>query len=151
MASTETLASAATGFLPASAKAYTDPARLRNWNGTTSPSSCPCPGTAARLLRNRLPDWTKAQHRAQASYHRTRIEKLGVVWERVWQRAFAEAFGRAPTFGDYQITAIGRAEVAERHKRVLRHCAYSATVHGRLAGAHERAASARNLTRRKTP
>jgi hypothetical protein len=147
MHSTATLDLVTAGSLPATSKVYTALVRLRKWNVSTSPLRCPCLSTSARLLRKRLPSWGKGQHLVQAAYHRARAEKLDTVWLEVWHRAITEAFGRAPLVGDYKISAVGRDEVAERHKRVLRHCAYQATVHAWLAFAHERVAASRSLPR----
>lgn len=122
---------------------YSEPHRVPKWSSGVSVASCPCSLTAGRLLRKALPGWAKETHLQHAVYHHQRAKKLDEVWAKVWQRAFKEAFGRAPAFGDYHITAIGRDEISERHKRVLRHCAYSASKHSSVARAHERAAGKR--------
>lgn len=131
--------------LPASASVYHQEHRLPKWNGRVTAAGCHCHSTAGTLLRRMLPDWTKAQHLRQAAYHRARAKRLDAVWGKVWVRSFQEAFGRAPVFGEYHITAIGSEEIAEHHKRVLRHCAYQSTTHTKLARAHERAAGLRKL------
>lgn len=133
--------------LPANSAVYHERFSVPRWNGKVSAASCRCSSTAGRLLRRQLPQWSKEQHLAQAAYHRARAEKLDRIWAQVWPRAFTQAFGVPPQFHDYQITAIGREEVASRHKRVLRHCAYTSTVHLHLARAHERAAGKRSVLR----
>jgi len=130
--------------LPSKAPLYHELFKLPKWNCRVSVASSRCPATASRLLKRQLSGWTQEQHLAQAQYHRERAAKLDRIWAAVWRRSFLQAFDRFPLFHDYHITAIGREEVAESHKRVLRHCAYTATTHKNLAAAHERAAGKRN-------
>lgn len=127
-------------ILPASSEVYTQLHRLAKWTRSISVACSPCLQTGARLLRRALPDWSKDQHLASSRYHQARVRRLDAAWALVWKRAFMEVHGRLPRFEDYRITAIGCEDIAERHKRVLRHCAYQATVHARLAHTHGRLA-----------
>lgn len=94
----------------------------------------------AKLLKRLLPGWTREMHLRQAQYHLMREKKLDACWTAVWTNAFKQTFGTPPAMHDYHITAIGREELPEAKKRVLRHCAYSASRHGTLAVAHLSAA-----------
>lgn len=127
-------------ILQASAEVYTRLHRLAKWSRRISVACSPCLKTGAQLLRRALPDWSQEQHLANCRYHQARVRRLDAIWAQVWKRAFAEAHGRLPRFEDYRITAIGSEDIAEHHKRVLRHCAYQATTHARLAHTHGRLA-----------
>lgn len=129
--------------LPANHPLYHQTFKLPKWSKLVSVANARCPRTAGQLLRRQLPQWTKEQHLAAAQYHRARAAKLQRVWDAVWTRSFTQAFNRPPEFSDYHITAIGREEISEAKKRVLRHCAYTRTNHKDLALAHERAAGLR--------
>jgi hypothetical protein len=115
---------------------YNREVRLRLWNGRTSARRCQDFRTAAKLIARHATQWTKDEHSAIAHYHSQRCEKLKSVWIKVAERAAMDLFGRPWEFSDYQVCAVGRSEFSERHKRVLRHCAYRSAEHAHIAMAH---------------
>lgn len=133
---------------PAHHATYQQDFKLPKWSRRVSVASCSCPSTAGRLLRRQLPDWSKEQHLQAARYHWAREQRLSRIWSDTWKRAFCQVFGRVPVVPDYRIAAIGREELPESKKRVLRHCAYVSTLHADLARAHEKAAGLRTQTLR---
>lgn len=131
-----------TAFTPLTARAavYQEEKRVRGYTYPMCVSRLHDGMTAGRLVRRLLPHWTKEMHLRQAQYHLRRHEKLSNAWDGVWARSFARTFGAPPKVYDYQVCAIGREELPEAKKRVLRHCAYSGTKHMVLARAHLNAA-----------
>ena len=90
----------------------------------------------ARVIR-RLVTLDKKMHAKIASYHRMRAEKLMAIWKCVVDRAAQETFGRSLKFGEYKVCAIACSEFSDRHKRILRHCAYRSTEHLDCAASHD--------------
>lgn len=127
------------GPLPANSVVYLRKFKLPLYNVPVAAISSFCgPTTATKLLVRQLKDWTAEDHERSYHYHLQRAEKLDKIWKMVWERAFKEAHGRPPMFADYRICAIGDENLSERHMRVLRHCAYSATDHQAIAQVHRR-------------
>lgn len=119
---------------------YTTRMRMRGWTARQCAKYCHAPSVARALIRKLAPEWGRAEHLKLAQYHEARLQKLDAIWSAVLNRAALETFGRPWQVWDYRVCAIGSDAFAERHKRVLRHCAYRATEHGTLARAHRLAA-----------
>lgn len=126
--------------VPLNSPVYTTAVRLRGWNGLRTAKSVCTTSATVSVIRKLRPDLRKEDHCAIAKYHQARVEKLNKIWNLVVDRAAQESFGRPFQFGDYKICAIASDEFADRHKRVLRHCAYRATEHKHMVVAHVAAA-----------
>ena len=134
--------------MPLSSYVYNTRLRVPKFNGLIQ-AITQHSDAGAHVLRRLAPEWTKADHQSLADYHRRRAQKLKSIWALVADRAIQQALGRPRVFTDYKITAICREEVADHHKRVLRHCAYQSTKHMELVHVHARLARARSTPTQK--
>ena len=123
---------------PLSLAIYTTPVKLPKISGGVT--SCSRNTRDAAKVISRLCRLTKVEHAKAVEYHQSRSKRLSAVWKLVVEKACHDAFGRPWNFFDYKICAVARNEFSEKHKRVLRHCTYKATMHDNAAAAHERLA-----------
>lgn len=101
---------------------YTKQEKVRGVSRTLSPLSVG-PGLldkAAKLLRDRLPSWTKEDHKAAASKLKQMYDKLQGQYERALDKAAKELWGRPFKISDYRISCIGSDNFSEKQKEKLR-------------------------------
>jgi len=125
---------------------YTSRERRPKWNVLVSPSMDPNEG--GRMLRRRLPSWTKQDHMDAAEYHHYMREKKDAMWTNLRYHIHVDTFGKAPGFTDYKIAGIGRDEYPEDAKDELRRLAHDSSTHGSLALAHATTKHLRNWSNR---
>jgi len=131
---------------PIDSPIYRDVAKLPRYNAKVSPLSAHG-SDGGRLLAQRLPGWTKADHAAAAAAH----EKLAVEMEKQWSVVANEAaqatWGRDYRITDYRISGIASDEFAKEHKDELRRLAQTLSAHKDAAHAHKAATRMRSLAK----
>lgn len=127
--------------LPISSPIYRRRQRVRNWCGEQCPLSLAGNSTARRMLRRRLPTWTRADHARQALAMERAAHRCISAWSREAEAAALETFGRPWQFTDYRISGIGSDEFTAERKERLRTLAHrrsdylsAADLHRDLAG-----------------
>ena len=125
---------------------YTKKQRWPKFNVEISPSLAVSLGSTAvggRLLRQRLPNWTIADHRATAKRFRREAIRLKKEWSKEVNLAANETWGRGWKVSDYKVSGIGSSEFSQKRKTWLRELIKMANEFSDLALAHE--AAARNM------
>ena len=112
------------------------------WSSLVSPVMDANEG--GKILRQRLPDWTKAQHVAEARKLLAQYRALNKAWGAVRDKEHLRVFKRPAGFHDYIISGIGRAEYSEKAKDKLRLLSHTASAMHAAAWAHWRAAGKRS-------
>ena len=132
--------------LPISSPVYQRRQRIRNYCGAQSPLSLvsPC-GAARRMLRRRLPTWTRADHAKQALAMARLAESSRRAWSREAEAAALETFGRPWQFTDYRISGIGSDQFQDCRKERLRTLAHRRSDYLSAADLHEWLAGARAM------
>lgn len=123
---------------------YHEHEKYPKYNRTISPLSG-IGSDGGKLLRNRLPDYTKQDHLDAAAHHKDMAEFHRQEWAKQQKAAHHEAFGKDPESTDYSIAGIGKDEYSDHHKDRLRHHAHAISTHSSAAYAHEQASHLRNL------
>lgn len=98
----------------------------------------------AKLLQKLNPDWTQDDHKRLSALHEEMATRQTGEWNRLFDKAAMETFGRPSLFSDYKISAIGREEFSDEMKEQLRFAAHSAGSHRTLARVHEKASKLRS-------
>ena len=96
-----------------------------------------------KILRKRLPDWTKEQHLAAAKKWKAEADKTKKQYSKALDDAAQEAWGRPFRPTDYKIAGIGSSEFPEKTKDKLRFLATHESESRDAAYAHESAAKLR--------
>lgn len=117
---------------------YTEHVRQPKWNVKVSPLMDSDVG--GRLLRQRLPCWSKDDHRDAAATHIRAAHDAQRKWGETADQAHRETFGKQRTPLDYRVSGVGREEYAGHHKDALRQFARDHSSHAGAAHAHWRAA-----------
>lgn len=117
---------------------YTAHSKLPKYSGTVSVHSAHG-SDAGKLLRSRLPDFSKQDHADAAQAHHDAASKADKAWSKTADDAAQKAFGRPFQATDYHISGIGSDKFDDKSKDKLRDLAHSASDHKSAADAHERA------------
>lgn len=123
---------------------YTRSEKVPKWNVPVSPLRDRDVG--GRQLRQRLPEFSKADHEHAAKAHMEAASEHEKAWGETQEKAHKETFGKKPEFHDYRVSGVGRDEYSEEHKDALRHHALSKTDHTSAAHAHWKAAGHHGVT-----
>lgn len=118
---------------------YTDREKWPKYNVLISPLSAHG-SDAGKVLRKRLPNWTKEQHIAVAKKWETEAKKVNKQYIKALDDAAQETWGRDFKVTDYRISAIGSDEFSEKMKKKLRALAQRESAAKKAAFAHEEAA-----------
>lgn len=124
---------------------YTRKEKPPRYNTPINPLSSGDASVRGKMLRQRLPGWTKAQHLAAAKHHTAQAARLEKEWTVTANAAAQETWGRAWQVTDYRISGIGSDEFSAKHKDTLRFAAHTTGDHKAAATAHEAAARGRLL------
>lgn len=116
--------------------------RRPKWSSRVSPIMDAQEG--GRMLRRRLPKFSKADHLAAAKEYQLKAKRLKTEWDSVFRHAFRMLHGRAPEFHDYRISGIGDDRLPPKIKNKLRGLAHAASNYGSAAAAHWKAAGKRS-------
>jgi len=128
---------------------YRDRVRVRGWNVPVSPLMDADVG--GKLLRARLPEFSKGNHESAARYFLNENKRLQGAWSALIGREHRRVFGKEFRPEDYKISGIGREEYSESVKDKLRALARAESDAGSAAAAHWRAAGKRLFTLRSNP
>ena len=123
---------------------YTKKQRLPKYNWDVSPLSAAA-ADAAKMLRQRLPDWTKAQHAAAAAFHEKEAAKRKAEWAKLADAAAQETWGRKWQTSDYKVSGVGSNEFSKEWRDKLRAAAHTGSAHGDAAAAHAAVKRLRNM------
>jgi len=123
---------------------YTRSEKVPKWNVPVSPLRDRDVG--GRQLKQRLPEFSKADHEHAAKAHMEAASEHEKAWGETQDKAHKETFGKKPEFHDYRVSGVGRDEYSEEHKDALRHHALSKTDHMSAAHAHWKAAGHHGVT-----
>lgn len=124
--------------LPITSAVYQRRQRVRNYSRPESPLSLVSPCTAAlRMLRRRLPGWSRADHARQALAMERLAKRTAGAWSREAERAALETFGRPWQFTDYRVSGIGSDAFTDARKERLRTLAHRRTDYLSAAALHE--------------
>lgn len=120
---------------------YLERERRPKWNVKVGPLMDPDEG--GRILRRRLPHFTKADHESAARWFAADSKRARAQWSALMGSEHKRVFGRAMEATDYKISGIGREEYSERAKAKLRELAHYGTNAAAAAAAHWKAAGHR--------
>lgn len=123
--------------------AYHQGIKLRGYNGQITVFQAVNDRDAAKVLKRLKPQWSKPEHADLAKAHEDEAQAQRAEWNRLLDEAAMATFGRPFQFHDYRISAIGREEFSEEHKKKLRFAAHAVTYHTLAARAHAKAARGR--------
>lgn len=115
---------------------YTKKQKFPKYNVPISPISAHSSADGAKILRSRLPGWTKSDHLAAAEYHEEQSKKKDSDWGKTRDKAHQDVFGTAPGFSDYKVSGVGRDEYSDKAKGKLRKLASEASNHKSIAAVH---------------
>lgn len=121
---------------------YQERVKWPRWNVKVGPLMDAAVG--GKLLRMRLPSFTKQDHENAARQHITLSQKKDKDWAKLINKTHLATFGVKRDFTDYKISGIGRDEYPEAAKNKLRRLAHESTAHYAAADAHWKAAGHRN-------
>jgi hypothetical protein len=97
-----------------------------------------------RVLKKKLPGFTKQDHLDAAAHHASRAKKLSGKWSDRQDAAHNSTFGNSAGFDDYKVSGVGREEYGEKDKSRLRTLARASSDSRRLAASHWKAAGKRS-------
>lgn len=118
-------------------KIYTERTKIPKWNGTQSILSLTSIPAAGKLLRSRLPNWTKAQHKHAAEDAFRKAKQVQAAYSKMLDTAAMETFKRPYQATDYRISGIASDRFSEKRKNQLRHLAQSIGKLTDIGRAHE--------------
>lgn len=121
-----------------SSSTYAEKTKLPKYSGAVSVHSAHG-SDSGKLLRQRLPDWSKQDHTEAAQAHRDAADKAEKTWSKVADSAAQKTFGRPYQATDYHISGIASDKFDDSDKNKLRTAAHDASDHRSAADAHERA------------
>jgi hypothetical protein len=130
-----------TDYLPQRKECVT-PGR-KGWRGY-KPTVCLTSVLRARdgkaLLKQQMPDASRADHAELANLHVEAALKNKKLWSSLVDRQMLKMFGRPFKFGDYKVSGVCRDEFDESAKKLLRRYADNGSAHHTLAIFHRMAA-----------
>ncbi len=130
------------GNLQTDSPTYKERVKVRGWNVKVSPLMDADVG--GRLLRQRLPHFSKSDHEAAAHFHAKQRKHFLAEWNDLVEREHRRVFKRPFEATDYKIAGIAREEYSESVKDQLRELASAASDAGAAAAAHWKAAGKRS-------
>jgi hypothetical protein len=115
---------------------YTEAEKVPKWTCLIRPIGAGDAAAHARILRRRLPEWTKRDHKRAREFWTGQAARMGTEWSILFNTAFLETHGHAPEFHDYRISGIGDDRLPESVKDRLRDLAHGQTHAKAAAEAH---------------
>lgn len=88
---------------------------------------------------------TRAEHARLARAHWARAKWLEQQYQSTVNEAFQDAYGRAPEFSDYRISAVWRDDMPVRWKHELRRLCRAVTREKDIAALHAQCARMRSI------
>lgn len=116
---------------------YTKTQKFPKYNVAISPISAYSSADGAKILKSRLPGWTREDHLNAAAYHEEQSKKKDSDWGKTRDKAHKDTFGTEPSFTDYKVSGIGREEYSDKDKDKLRKLAGEASKHKSAAVVHK--------------
>ncbi len=116
---------------------YTKRSKVGKYNGPQSVLSVHSASDAGKLLRKRLSDWTRAQHKHAAEDAFKKANQVEVAYGRALDAAAQETWGRAYRASDYRISGIGSDEFSAKRKTQLRNLSHTTGKLKNIGYAHQ--------------
>jgi hypothetical protein len=120
---------------------YRERIKWPKWNVKVGPLMDAIIG--GKLLRRRLPDFTKENHESAARYFSNEQKRAKGIWNTMIEKEHLRVFGKPFQITDYKISGIGRDEYSENVKNALWKWVRYASDVGAAADAHWMAAGHR--------
>jgi hypothetical protein len=121
--------------MPITHPVYTKQEKVRGYN--TTPDVFAAHGSdAGRILRKRLPGWTKEDHIKAAKKYFDEAKKLERKWGKLLDQAAMETWGRKWRPEDYKVSGVGSDEFPKHWKDQLRPLIQKSSRSFKLGHAH---------------
>jgi hypothetical protein len=114
---------------------YNDKQNMPKYNGPTSPALAGG-RTGGKMLRERLPEFTKQDHLDAAAAHTAAGMAKDKEWGKTADEAAQKTFGRPYEATDYKVSGIASDKFSDADKDKLRDLAHTSTDHMAAASAH---------------
>jgi len=123
---------------------YTKDEKRAKYNRTVGPLSPAVDyKTSGKMLKERLPHWSKEQHGEAAAHWKNEASKMDKEHSKTLDEAAKKTWGRDFQATDYRISGIGSDEFSDEHKDKLRKLAHGSSKAKAAGAAHEAASKMR--------